>query len=94
MNTALIIKNIDHRLYSLEVKTKANNIHFPLKRMVDDTNINFLSKDIEMIFLLNSPTKISVWDKDHGKKLLKGLKAKKMINELGFILDRGNHNGY
>lgn len=93
MNTALIIKNIDHRLYSLEVKTKANNIHFPFKGMVNDTNINFLSKDIEMIFLLNSPTKISVWDKDYGKKLLKGVKAKRIINKLGFILDGGNHNG-
>lgn len=93
MNTALIIKDINHRLYSLEVKTNSNRINFPFSGMVDNTNINFLSKDIEMIFLLNSPTKISVWDKDHGKKLLKGLKAKKMINKLGFILDGGNHNG-
>lgn len=93
MNTALVIKNIDHRPYSLEVKTNSNRINFPFSGMVDDTNINFLSKDIEMIFLINSPTKISVWDKDHGKKLLKGLKAKKMINKLGFILDGGNHNG-
>lgn len=88
MNTALIIKDINHRLYSLEIKTKANKITFPFIGVAKNKDVAFLDKGIEVIFLINSPTKISTWDKDLGSKLVQGQSAKELINKLSFLLDK------
>lgn len=87
MNTALIIKNIDNRLYSLETKTKANKINFPFNCVIDNTNLKFSKSDVEIIFLFNEPNKLNIWDKDHGTQLLQGQPAKILINKLSFLLD-------
>lgn len=85
MNTALIIKEINHRSYSLEIKTKANKITFPFIGVKGNKDVAFSDKDIDAIFLINSSTKISTWDKDHGNKSAQGIKAKKTIDKLGFF---------
>lgn len=93
MNTALIFKDINHSLHCVEVKTKTSKITFPFIGKIKNTDVAFLNKDIEAIFLLNSPTKLSVWDKDHGNRSAQGVKAKKMVDKLGFLLDGGVTNG-
>lgn len=70
MNTALIIKNIGNRPYSLKTKTKANKIDFPFSCMFDNTNLKFSKPNVETIFLFNKANELNIWDKDLGSKLV------------------------